>query len=525
MRDEQLEKRIADAVNHAAPDVLGRILSSYDEQKGNVIEMSEIVNSNTANTKKRNRWAPLVAVAAALALCVSVFGFNVWRGGSAVDSVVMLDVNPSISLTINAREEVISANALNEEARVVLGDMDLKGTDLNVAVNAIIGSMLQNGYLSDLQNSILVSVENADQQRSAQLQAEISSAISSSFGGSGVSASVLSQTVTETDELTQLAQAYGISVGKAALIQEVVAQDATLTVESLAPLSINEIALISSSRNLTTNTVSQTGAASDKAYIGENAALSAAAARAGVSVSDVTWSKVEFDSDDGLMLYEVEFRTNTAKYECDVNARTGEIVKFVQEGGSHTGSTTGNTGTTNTNTGSTNTNTGSTNTNTGTTTNNTNTSYIGEEAAKAAALADAGCKAEDAVYLAAWLEYDDGRPEHYEVEFMVGNTRYEYEIALTSATVIKSDRESYGGGGNTNGNASGNTSYIGEDAALTAALTHAGLSASDISRQKVEFDFDDGYAIYEIEFRSGRYEYEYEVDAVSGQVLKSEMDD
>lgn len=517
MRDEQLEKRIADAVNHAAPDILDRILSSYDEQKGNVISMSEIVNNNTANTKKkRNRWAPLVAVAAALALalCISVFGYNFWKSGSAVDSVVMLDVNPSISLTINAREEVIRANALNEEAKVVLGDMDLTGTDLNVAVNAIIGSMLQNGYLSDLQNSILVSVENADAQRSAQLQTEISNAISSSFGASGVSASVLSQTVTETDELTQLAQTYGISVGKAALIQEVVAQDATLTVENLAPLSINEIALISNSRNLASNTVSQTGAASDKAYIGENAALSAAAARAGVSVSDVTWSKVEFDSDDGLMLYEVEFRTNTAKYECDVNARTGEIVKFEQEGGSNTGSTTGNTGTTNSNT-------GSTNTNTGTTTNNTNTSYIGEEAAKAAALADAGCKAEDAVYLAAWLEYDDGRPEHYEVEFMVGNTRYEYEIALTSATVIKSDRESYGSGGNT----SGNTSYVGEDAALTAALTHAGLSASDISRQKVEFDFDDGYAIYEIEFRSGRYEYEYEVDAVSGQVLKSEMDD
>ena len=105
---------------------------------------------------------------------------------------------------------------------------------------------------------------------------------------------------------------------------------------------------------------------------------------------------------------------------------------------------------------------------------------------------------------------------------MVGNTRYEYEIALTSATVIKSDRENYGSTGNTSG---GSANYIGEDAALSAALTHAGLSASDISRQKVQFDFDDGYAIYEIEFRSGRYEYEYEIDAVSGQVVKSEMDD
>ena len=110
---------------------------------------------------------------------------------------------------------------------------------------------------------------------------------------------------------------------------------------------------------------------------------------------------------------------------------------------------------------------------------------------------------------------------------MVGNTRYEYEIALTSATVIKSERESYGNSGNsaTTGNTSGNTNYIGDDAALSAALTHAGLSSSDISGQKVEFDFDDGSAIYEIEFRSGRYEYEYEIDAVSGQVIKSEMDD
>lgn len=506
MRDEQLEKRIADAVQHAAPDVLDRILSSYDEQKGNVISMSEIVNTN--NKRSKRRWTSLVAVAAALALCVSVFGYNFWKSGSAVDSVVLLDVNPSISLTLNTREEVLSANALNEEAQVVLGDMDLKGTDLNVAVNAIIGSMFQNGYLSDLQNSILVSVENADEQRSAQLQAEISNVINSSFGSSGVGASVLSQTVTETDELTQLAQTYGISVGKAALIQEVVAQDSTLTVESLAPLSINEIALISSSRNLTTNTVAQTGSASDKAYIGENAALSAAAAHAGISVSDVTWSEVEFDCDDGIMLYEVEFRTSSAKYECDINATTGEVVKFEQEGGFQTG-------------------TANTNTNTGTTTNTATTSYIGEEAAKAAALADAGCKAEDTVYLAAWLEYDDGRPEHYEVEFMVGNTRYEYEIALTSATVIKSDRESYGNSGNsgTTGNTSGSTNYIGEDAALSAALTHAGVSSADISGQKVEFDFDDGYAIYEIEFRSGRYEYEYEIDAVSGQVIKSEMDD
>ena len=498
MRDEQLEKRIADAVNHAAPDVLDRILSSYDEQKGNVISMSEIVNTN--HKGNRRRWTPLAAVAAALVLCVSVFGYNFWKSGSAVDSVVLLDVNPSISLTLNTREEVISANALNAEAQVVLGDMDLRGTDLNVAVNAIIGSMFQNGYLSDLQNSILVSVENADEQRSAQLQEEISSAISASFGDSGVTASVLSQTVTETDELTQLAQTYGISVGKAALIQEVVAQDPTLQAASLAPLSINEIALISSSRNLATGTVSQTGSASDKAYITRDAALEAALAYAGVAAGDVSWSEIEFDSDDGIMVYEVEFAAGTVKCECDVNARTGEIVKFEREVMGASQGSTADTG-----------------------------SYIGESAAQDIALSHAGVSLSDAVYVHAWLEYDDGRAEHYEVEFMAGSTRYEYEIALTTGEILKSEQETYttntGGTGTGNSSSSTGAGYIDSDAALAAALSHAGVSQSDIREVEVELDRDDGVMLYEIEFEAGRYEYEYEIDAVTGAVLKYEIDD
>ena len=125
--------------------------------------------------------------------------------------------------------------------------MDLTGTDLDVAVNALIGSMLQNGYLSELQNAILVSVENQDAARSAQLQQQLTDTINSVFQGGHLEGAVLTQTVTETADLNDLARQYGISVGKAALIQDVTAQDATLTFASLAPLSVNEIALIAES--------------------------------------------------------------------------------------------------------------------------------------------------------------------------------------------------------------------------------------------------------------------------------------
>ena len=71
-------------------------------------------------------------------------------------------------------------------------------------------------------------------------------------------------------------------------------------------------------------------------------------------------------------------------------------------------------------------------------------------------------------------------------------------------------------------NASG--SVIGEAAAKSAALSHAGVSESDASSMRVELDRDDGYTIYEVDFRVGRMEYEYKIDAYSGTVLQAEND-
>ena len=53
-------------------------------------------------------------------------------------------------------------------------------------------------------------------------------------------------------------------------------------------------------------------------------------------------------------------------------------------------------------------------------------------------------------------------------------------------------------------------------AAQTAALNHAGVQAGTVSEMKCERDQDDGRTIYEVEFRAGRMEYEYEVDAATG---------
>lgn len=67
-------------------------------------------------------------------------------------------------------------------------------------------------------------------------------------------------------------------------------------------------------------------------------------------------------------------------------------------------------------------------------------------------------------------------------------------------------------------------SYIGVDKAKSIALKHAGKSASSVSFTKAKLDKDDGKVVYEIEFRSGRTEYEYDIDAYSGKILEYDID-
>ena len=65
---------------------------------------------------------------------------------------------------------------------------------------------------------------------------------------------------------------------------------------------------------------------------------------------------------------------------------------------------------------------------------------------------------------------------------------------------------------------------IGEDAALEIALKDAGLAESDVDVTKCKLDYDDGRTEYEVEFRQGTMEYEYTLDAFTGEILERDID-
>ncbi|MBO5940164.1 MAG: PepSY domain-containing protein [Kiritimatiellae bacterium] len=62
---------------------------------------------------------------------------------------------------------------------------------------------------------------------------------------------------------------------------------------------------------------------------------------------------------------------------------------------------------------------------------------------------------------------------------------------------------------------------ISKEAAINAALAHAGVKRSDVRDLSCELDRENGVLVYDIEFEVGSMEYDYDIDAKTGAVLKA----
>lgn len=174
------------------------------------------------------------------------------------------------------------------------------------------------------------------------------------------------------------------------------------------------------------------------------------------------------------------------------------------------------------------------------------TSIVDADTAKAAALSHAGISADQARFIRAELEWDDGL-WRYDVEFHTDDYReYDYEIDAVTGDILKFDyeAESYHHQAESSGrqikshhrraessdrqtNLAADTgtgkTLIGESQAESIAL--AAVSGADASHvKKVRLDRDDGRQMYEVDIIYNLREYEFEIDAYSGAILSSESE-
>ena len=427
MTSEKLEQRLASAVEKTAPNDVNGVLSRCEERKGTVIPMTA---KKTAKKTTKRKWTTLVA--ACLAVMLLGGGGLFYQQANAVASVVSLDVNPSIELKVNRSEKVLVCTPLNEDAKAILADMgngaDLKGAKLDVAVNAIVGSLVRNGYLNSISSAIMISVEDKDTARAEKLQRELTSTVDGVLQTSESRASVLTQTLTQDAGLTQQARENSISTGKAALVNRVLALNATLKFDALAKLSVEEL-----------KDLAEAGAPAMP--IGMDAARSAAEEYAGTTAMDSVTAEVDPELDESPAHYEVELQTARGEFKYLVDAYTGKVLSGQKD-----------------------------------------------------------------LLAAVSASNETTKPSGQK------------PASASNETTKPSDQKPA---------PSGTVQDIGYAKAKSIALNHAGLRENQAYDMDIELDDEDGKLIYEVEFKSGNMEYDYEIDAASGAILKheTELDD
>ena len=440
--NKNIQKNLSDAVRQMIPDDM------YERISQNIVPDTErIMNMNTPVTVKKSpmKWIG-IAVAACLLIVFGTLGGFYYSGNMMVDSIVDIDVNPSIEIFTNKKDKVLYVSAVNEDADKIIDGMNLKNVDLKVAVNAIIGSMVQNGYLIDDQNGILVSVQNDDTQKASKIRNLVISDIQNSLVNNNVTASVINQTLTDIEKAKAFAAENNISIGKAVFVCNLAAKEPSLDASALAKMSLKEIAALVVEKN--------------------------------IDIRDI----VDYDSDDSIW-------ENISDEVEDINDEDDD------RSDNHS---------------------------------NNSDAVITMAQAKEIALKDAGVSASDVSFTEVKSDTYNGQ-KIYEIEFVYQNTEYDYEIHAITGKIISSEKESKKDSDGQIASKNQNTSdaFISASKAKEIALKHAGISAAAFIKAELDCDDDDDIPKYEIEFYSDATEYDYEINAKTGEILhyESETDD
>lgn len=329
MKKREIENKLNKIVSNNVPNRYKDILTQIKIEDINSIKRE----GEFMKEGKKKFIFPKYALALSV-LVICILGSLTFKNYSnnKIDSIIEFDVNPSIEVATNKKEKVIKVKPLNEDGKKVLEDMKLENVDLNIAVNAIIGSMLKNGYITEAKNAILVSVQNDNSKKAKELEEKISKEIDSVIKISNFESNVLTQSYDSDTKTQDLAKKYNISDGKVILINKILKEGIKdskgnpYEFSSLAKLSITELELLLKSKNTTVNNVTTTGKTSDKSLIGKDKAKKIAFEKAKISASKAFDIEIELDVEKGILVYEVDFQVGKMEYEYEINAKTGEVI-------------------------------------------------------------------------------------------------------------------------------------------------------------------------------------------------------
>ena len=248
--------------------------------------------------------------------------------------------------------------------------------------------------------------------------------------------------------------------------------------------------------------------------ISQESALGIVLTDAGLTQEEIKDLDIDLDRENGVLQYEVEFEKDNKDYDYVVLAETGEILfKEVPQVATPTTKPTEAAPTTK-----------PVETKPTEATPTTKpaatqpTTKLTKDDALAIALDNAGVKKSQVYDLEAELDKENG-VWRYEIDFEVGNYDYEYDIHAQTGEILYKEIPASTNTTTTKPTATEPADKLTQNEAISIALSHAGLKKSQVYDLEAELDKENGVWLYEVNFESGGYDYEYDIHAETGKIL------
>ena len=400
-----MEKELQEAVQNLIPnDLFTRITAELDSKEEGAKMEKVLVRRIERKSTSLGFKTVMQLAAACVALILLVGGIFYYRGNLMVDSLVDLDVNPGIELLTNQKNRVLEAYATNGDGDKVLSGMDLHNVDLQVALNAIVGSMVQQGYMTKDTKGVLVTVQNKDQKKAETLRKLVVKEMEIALSTEDMNAAVFHQVISiQNNNASAFARKNNISLGKAVFVLNLANKARSLDAKELAKMKISEIAKLVADKNIDIRDIIEYD--SDDS-LWENIADAIEDINEGDD--DYIVATTQQESTQAVQVQPTETQASVqtqaksqAQTQPQTHAQTKPQTKVQTNAQPQT------------------------------------SGRISADKAKAIAFGHAGVSAGQVRELS--VEYDDDGV--YEIDFKVGNTEYDYEIGATDGSIRKADVE------------------------------------------------------------------------------------
>ena len=173
----------------------------------------------------------IIVIILIISISMGIIYFN--RSKDKIVSTIILDINPSIEINLNKKNNVKSIKTINDDAKDIIDD-ELIGKTLDDLLNIISNKVIEKGYIDDNRVSILLYSTGEIRNEDIEIK------LRDTFASKDIDTEIfIIDNITDEDK--ELSNKYNISISKASYINSILKDNNNVDVDNLVNKPIRDL--------------------------------------------------------------------------------------------------------------------------------------------------------------------------------------------------------------------------------------------------------------------------------------------